>query len=75
MAISRPLDGIGAQSQPFAAKFEAFGWKTLTIDGNSMEAVVDALKKIPQNTEGPTRSSRRRKKASAFCRSSKRPAT
>lgn len=40
--------------QPFAAKFEAFGWKAITIDGNSMEGVVEALKKIPQITDKPT---------------------
>lgn len=40
--------------KPFAAKFEAFGWHTLTIDGNSMEAVVEALKKVPQTTDKPT---------------------
>lgn len=39
---------------PFAPKFEAFGWRTLTIDGNSMEAVVDALTKVPQVTDRPT---------------------
>ncbi len=40
--------------KPFAAKFEAFGWHAMTIDGNSMEAVVDALKKVPQVTDRPT---------------------
>ena len=40
--------------KPFAAKFESFGWATQVIDGNSMEAVVDALKKVPQTTDRPT---------------------
>ncbi len=40
--------------KPFAAKFEAFGWHTLTIDGNSMEAVVDALKQVSKITDKPT---------------------
>ena len=39
---------------PFAARFEAHGWHTLTIDGNSMEAVVDALAKVPKVTDKPT---------------------
>jgi transketolase len=39
---------------PFAPKFEAFGWRAMTIDGNSMEAVVDALAKLPQVTDRPT---------------------
>jgi transketolase len=40
--------------RPFAAKFEAFGWHALTIEGNSMETVVDALKKVQQVTDRPT---------------------
>jgi transketolase len=39
---------------PFAPKFQAFGWNTLTIDGNSMEAVVDALAQVPKVTDKPT---------------------
>ncbi|MGC4089151.1 MAG: thiamine pyrophosphate-dependent enzyme [Polyangiaceae bacterium] len=40
--------------KPFAAKFEAFGWHAMTIEGNSMEAVVEALKKVPQTKDRPT---------------------
>lgn len=40
--------------KPFAEKFEAFGWQAITIDGNSMEAVVGALQKVPQTTDRPT---------------------
>jgi transketolase len=39
---------------PFAPKFEAFGWHAQTIDGNSMEAVVAALKTARQVTDRPT---------------------
>lgn len=39
---------------PFAAKFEAFGWHTVVIEGNKMEAVVDTLTKIKANTDRPT---------------------
>ncbi len=40
--------------KPFAAKFEAFGWHTQVIEGNTMEAVVDALAKARTVTDGPT---------------------
>ncbi len=40
--------------KPFASKFEAFGWHAVTIDGNSMEAVVEALKNVPSVTDKPT---------------------
>lgn len=39
---------------PFAAKFEAFGWHTVEIEGNNMEAVMDCLTKIKANTDRPT---------------------
>ena len=40
--------------KPFGAKFEAFGWHTQVIEGNSMEAVVDALSKARAVTDRPT---------------------
>ena len=40
--------------KPFAAKFEAFGWHTQVIEGNSMEAVVSALKTVKTVTDRPT---------------------
>lgn len=40
--------------KPFAAKFEAFGWHTQVIEGNSMEAVLDGLAKARAVTDGPT---------------------
>lgn len=40
--------------KPFAAKFEAFGWHTQVIEGNSMEAVVEALTQVKKITDKPT---------------------
>src|SRR5207249_716163 len=40
--------------KPFAAKFEAFGWHTQVIDGNTMETVVEALAKARAVTDRPT---------------------
>lgn len=40
--------------KPFAAKFEAFGWHTQVIDGNSMEAVLEGLAKAKSVTDRPT---------------------
>ena len=40
--------------KPFAAKFEAFGWHTQVIEGNSMEAVLEGLAKARAVTDGPT---------------------
>lgn len=39
---------------PFAAKFEAFGWNTVVIEGNSMEAVIDGLTKCRAVKDRPT---------------------
>ncbi|MDA0835726.1 MAG: transketolase [Planctomycetota bacterium] len=39
---------------PFASKFEAFGWKTQTINGNDMPSVVNALNVATQITDGPS---------------------
>lgn len=39
---------------PFAPKFEAFGWHTQTIEGNSMEAVLAALDAACRVTDRPT---------------------
>jgi len=40
--------------KPFASKFEAFGWHTQAIEGNSMEAVLEGLAKARAVTDGPT---------------------
>ncbi|WP_010585667.1 transketolase [Schlesneria paludicola] len=40
--------------KPFAAKFEAFGWHTQVIDGNSMGSVVEALTKVKTIQDRPT---------------------
>jgi len=39
---------------PFAPKFEAFGWHAITIDGNAMDMVVEALKAARNVTDRPT---------------------
>jgi transketolase len=39
---------------PFAAKFEAFGWNAIDIEGNKMESVVDALAKVRTLKDRPT---------------------
>jgi len=39
---------------PLAEKIESFGWHTQTIDGNSMEAIVEALNAAIQITNCPT---------------------
>ncbi len=39
---------------PFGEKFAAFGWHTQTINGNDIEAVVDALQKAAAVTDRPT---------------------
>lgn len=36
-----------------AAKFEAFGWRTWTIDGNQIEAIAQALMETKQETGKP----------------------
>lgn len=40
--------------KPFAAKFEAFGWHTQTINGNVMEEVLEALKVAKGVADRPT---------------------
>ena len=40
--------------KPFASKFEAFGWHTQVIEGNSMEAVLEGLAKARAVTDRPT---------------------
>jgi transketolase len=42
----------GHDSGVFARRFQAFGWKTLDIDGHDMEAVLDALYQAGKG--GPT---------------------
>ncbi|MFH5806219.1 transketolase [Alienimonas sp. DA493] len=39
---------------PLAKKCEAFGWHTLEVDGNDMDAVMDALKQAKAETGKPT---------------------
>ena len=39
--------------EPFDKKWEAFGWKTLVIDGNNMDEIDEALTTAWSYTEGP----------------------
>ena len=41
--------------EPFAKKWEAFGWKVLEIDGHDFEQILDAFEKLPEaNSDVPT---------------------
>jgi transketolase len=40
--------------EPFAAKWEAFGWQTLEIDGHSCAAIESAMDTVPIRTGRPT---------------------
>lgn len=53
LQISGPTaDVMGMES--IAAKFEAFGWATLVIDGNDMASVADALDQLPLEAGKPS---------------------
>lgn len=40
--------------EPFKQKWEAFGWKTIEIDGHNIEQIVDAFENLPtQDSEQP----------------------
>jgi transketolase len=41
------------QVQPLAAKYEAFGWEVLHIDGHDMDQIVDAFEKARATTGKP----------------------
>lgn len=40
--------------EPFKAKYEAFGWNTIEIDGNNMRAVVEAVELAKTMRDKPT---------------------
>ncbi len=40
--------------EPLAAKWESFGWRTLTIDGNNMQKVLDAFEQAKMTSGKPT---------------------
>ncbi|MBK8479774.1 MAG: transketolase [Proteobacteria bacterium] len=51
------IDGAVAKImnvEPIAAKFIAFGWKALEIDGHDIEQILGALDQSRANTETPT---------------------
>lgn len=44
----------GHHLEQYAAKFEAFGWKTIIVDGHDMVAIVGALDKARAHEGSPT---------------------
>ena len=42
------------ETSVYVKRFQAFGWETIKIDGNSMDAVVKALKLARDQTKKPT---------------------
>ena len=44
----------GWHAQRYAQKFEAFGWKTLVIDGHDMLQIASALDKARASQDHPT---------------------
>ena len=49
-------DGFGRDimpMDPLAPRFEAAGWRTLRINGHSMEEILDALDEAKSNSDGP----------------------
>jgi len=40
--------------EPLPDKFEAFGWKSMRIDGHNMAQIVDALSKVPFEKDKPS---------------------
>jgi transketolase len=40
--------------EPFAAKWRAFGWNTLEIDGHDISAILGALKAAADTCDRPT---------------------
>lgn len=41
--------------EPFAKKWEAFGWNTIEIDGHNFEQIIDTFEKLPPaHTDKPT---------------------
>ncbi len=44
----------GYHAQRYAQKFEAFGWKTLVIDGHDMQQIITALDKARTAQDHPT---------------------
>ena len=39
---------------PFAKKWESFGWEAFEINGHDMKALLDALTPLPKKTGKPT---------------------
>ena len=44
--FTNEISDINTEERPLAKKFTEFGWHAIEINGNSMEEVVDALRKV-----------------------------
>ncbi|MBZ0270686.1 transketolase [bacterium] len=53
MSIDGPTEEIMA-IEPFAKKWEAFGWRAITIDGHDFVQIFDAIETARAETEKPT---------------------
>ncbi len=53
LQIDGPVSEVMAP-EPMAAKWQAFGWNVLEIDGHSLEQIIDALDEARNFSRGPT---------------------
>ncbi|MBX6330864.1 MAG: transketolase [Gemmatimonadaceae bacterium] len=51
--LDGPVDAINSLA-PLDAKFAAFGWRVIEVDGHDIAAVVDALQQARAGTDAPT---------------------
>ena len=51
--LDGPVDAINSLA-PLDAKFAAFGWRVIEVDGHDVAAVVDALQQARAGTDAPT---------------------
>lgn len=45
---------LGHDIAAYAARFESFGWRSITIDGHDLEAVIEAYRKARATDDRPT---------------------
>ena len=51
--LDGPVDAINSLA-PLDAKFAAFGWRVIEVDGHDVAAVIDALQQARAGTDAPT---------------------
>ncbi len=44
---------LGHDLETYRKRFDAFGWHTEVVDGHNIEDILDALKKVTENLNGP----------------------